>query len=64
MKTNDAQKASMLKCETVEDWAARHLRGELTDKFRTAFNEAHGVEKPEPTRRKRRTKAEMEAASE
>lgn len=63
MSKEEAQKASMLKCKTVEEWAARHLRVELTDKFRTAFDEAHGVAKPVPTRRKRRTKAEMEAAS-
>ena len=56
-------KATMLKYTTIEEWAAKHIKGDPSKAMQEAFDEAHGVAKPEPTRRKRRTKSEMETAS-
>jgi len=57
----DAHKQSMLKYTTVEEWAARHLRGDLSQKFKDAFDSAHEKPAEKPARRRRRA-ASVEAS--
>ena len=57
----DVHKQTMLKYSTVEEWAARHLRGELSQKFKDAFDSAHAKPVEKPARRRRRA-ASVEAS--
>ena len=51
---------SMKKYKTFEAWKAVHIRSGDGEKYRAQWDAIHGVEAPKP-RRRRRTKAEMEA---
>lgn len=53
---------SMSKCKTFEEWESRYLRIPATDAHRADFDAVHGTAPKPKARRKRRTKAEMEAS--
>lgn len=53
--------ASMADCKTFDEWVAKRVRQGDGEKYRATWNEVHNVKAPKP-KRKRRTKAEMEAA--